>query len=123
MATKPAADKKVAPHAEDTAGAAPLLCAISGTTTGRGDDAVLGGVATDAGGIVSSSLGDDGAKVAGPSDGPGPGDRAVEAGACAACALAVAWAAAWRTSAPQAPVPEPGGRAWCQSTSRLLSTQ
>lgn len=87
MATKPAADKKAAAPTEDTAGAAPLLCAISGTINGPVDDAVLGGVATDDGGIVASSRGDDGAKVVGPSDGTGPGDRAVETEACAAGAL------------------------------------
>lgn len=87
MGTKPAADKQAAPHAEDTAGAAPLLCAISGTTNGPVDDAVLGGVATDDGGNEASSRGDDSADEAGPSDRKGPGDRAVETGACAACAL------------------------------------
>jgi len=75
MATKPAADKKAAAPTENTAGAAALLCAMSGTTNGPVDDAVLGGVATDAGGIVSSSLGDDGAKVAGRAPWPWHGRR------------------------------------------------
>lgn len=73
-ATKPAADKKAAPHAEPTAGAAALLCAMSGTANGPVDDAVVGGVASD-----------DGAKVAGAGPSDGTGDRAVETGP--ACAL------------------------------------
>ena len=88
MATKPAADKKAAAPTEDMAGAAPLLCVISGTINGPVDNAVLGGVATDDGGIVASSRGDDGAKVVGPSDGTGPGDRAVETEACTGSGVA-----------------------------------
>jgi hypothetical protein len=43
MATKPAADKKAAAPTEDMAGAAPLLCVISGTINGPVDNAMLGG--------------------------------------------------------------------------------